>query len=154
MGGTGDITGTQEQSITDLESYGFSDWGGTDYIGALRQGNEIDPLIVQEAVEWLGNKGKNLNAQGKPFFLMVTMINPHDIMDYDITGYKAPKIHMGGAPDTDVYKTKYDLPISSTYNFDLKSSELPEGIRLYSHNWGVLAVSIKMTAALTSMAKI
>lgn len=141
LGGTGDITGTQEQTVKDLEDYGFSDWGGTDYIGALRQGNEIDPLIVTEAVEWLENKGKNLNAEGTPFFLLVTMINPHDIMDYDITGYQAPKLHMGSAPNTDVYKTKYDIPLPSTYSFDLTNTELPEGIKLYSHNWGILAGS-------------
>lgn len=139
LGGTGDITGETEATVTSLEDYGFSDWGGTDYIGALRQGNEIDPLIVEEAVEWLGNKGKNLNAEGKPFFLLVTMINPHDIMDYDITGYQAPKLHLGGAPDSEIYKTRYDTPIPLTYSFDLTDSELPEGIRLYSHNWGVLA---------------
>lgn len=28
-----------------------------------------------------------------------------------------------------------------TYSFDLTDSEIPEGIRLYSHNWGVLAGS-------------
>ena len=134
-------TGMTEATVTSLEDYGFSDWGGTDYIGALRQGNEIDPLIVEEVVEWLGNKGKNLNAEGKPFFLLVTMINPHDIMDYDITGYQAPKLHLGGAPDSEIYKTRYDTPIPLTYSFDLTDSELPEGIRLYSHNWGVLAGS-------------
>lgn len=128
-------------TLISLEDYGFSDWGGTDYIGALRQGNEIDPLIVEEAVEWLGNKGKNLNAEGKPFFLLITMINLHDIMDYDITGYQAPKLHPGGAPDSETYKTRYDTPIPLTYSFALTDSELPEGIRLYSHNWGVLAGS-------------
>ncbi len=141
LGGTGDITGTQEQTVTNLEDYGFSDWGGKDYIGALHQGNEIDPLIVKDAVEWLENKGKNLNAEGKPFFLMVTMINPHDIMDYDITGYKAPNLHLGTAPNTDVYKTKYDATIPSTDNFDLTNTELPEGIRLYDNNWGSFAGS-------------
>ena len=82
-----------------------------------------------------------MNTEGKPFFLLVTMINPHDIMDYDITGYQAPKLHLGGAPDSEIYKTRYDTPIPLTYSLDLTDSELPEGIRLYSHNWGVLASS-------------
>lgn len=33
-------------TLISLEDYGFSDCGGADYIGALRQGNEIEPLIV------------------------------------------------------------------------------------------------------------
>lgn len=78
--GAGDITGETEATVTSLEDYGFSDWSGTYYVSTLRQGNEIDPLILEEAAEWLGNKGKNLNAEGKSFFLLVTMINPHDIM--------------------------------------------------------------------------
>lgn len=141
LGGIGDIIKKIEATVTSLEDYGFSYWGGMDYIGALRQGNEIDPLIVEEATEWLGNKGKNLNTEGKPFFLLVTMINLHDIMDYDITGYQAPKLHLGGALDSEIYKTRYDTPIPLTYSLDLTDSELPEGIRLYSHNWGVLASS-------------
>ena len=142
LGGTGDITGKSEATVTSLEDYGFHDWGGTDYIGALRQGNEIDPLIAAEAIEWLGDRGKTLNSEGKPFFLLVTMINPHDIMDYDITGYKAPNLHLGGAPSDDInYKTSYDVAISSTYSFDLTAADVPQGIKLYNNNWGILAGS-------------
>lgn len=36
LGGTGDITDETEATVTSLEDYVFSDWGGTDYIGALR----------------------------------------------------------------------------------------------------------------------
>lgn len=57
-------------------------------------------------------------------------------MDYDITGCQAPKLHLGGAPESEIYKICYDTLIPSTYGFDLIDSELPEGIRLYSHNFG------------------
>ena len=146
LGGTADITGKTEATLTDLEAYGFSDWNGTDYIGALHQGNEIDPLITSEAIEWLGSKGKELNSDGKAFFLVVTMINPHDIMDYDITDYKSPTLHLGGKPDDAVYDVSYNVPVPSTYNFDLTAGDVPEGIKLYYDNWSNLTGSFDVRA--------
>ncbi len=146
LGGTADITGKTMATITSLDVYGFYDWGGTDYIGALHQGNEIDPLIASQAVEWLASKGKNLNSDGKPFFLMLTMINPHDIMDYDITGYESPSLHLGGKPDNEIYDVAYDNAIPSTYNFNLTAEDLPEGIKLYYNNWSILTGSFDVKA--------
>lgn len=132
-----------DPNLTSLDHYGFNDWGGTDYIGSVWQGNQKDPVIVSEAIDWLGTKGKNLNAEGKPFFLMLTMINPHDIMDYDITGYKSPTLHLGGKPSSDVYSKTYTETIPSTWNFNLSADDVPGGIKMYAHNWGILAGSIK-----------
>lgn len=131
-----------DPSLTSLDHYGFSDWGGTDYIGSVWQGHEKYPVIASEAVEWLSTKGRQINFEGQPFFLMLTMINPHDIMDYDITGYKSPTLHLGGKPDSEIYSRTYDLPVPTTYSFDLTAEDLPEGIRLYNHNWSILAGKI------------
>lgn len=131
-----------DPTLTSLDNYGFRDWGGTDYIGSVWQGHQKDPVIVSEATEWLGTRGKNLNAEGKPFFLMLTMINPHDIMDYDTTGYESPTLHLGGKPSNDVYSKTYSELVPSTWNFDLSFESLPGGIKLYNHNWGILAGSI------------
>ncbi|MBQ9565749.1 MAG: sulfatase-like hydrolase/transferase [Synergistaceae bacterium] len=122
-----------------LEGYGFADWGGTDYIGSVWQGHEKDPIVVSEAMDWLGGKGKALNAAGTPFFLAVTMINPHDIMDYDITGYQSPTLHLGGKPDSPVYDATYSEPVPSTWNFDLNAADVPEAVRMYYNNWSIIA---------------
>ena len=131
-----------DPTLTSLDHYGFRDWGGTDYIGSVWQGHEKDPVIVSEAREWLGTKGRQINSQGKPFFLMLTMINPHDIMDYDITGYESPTLHLGGKPDSGVYATTYDYPLPSSWNFNINAENLPGGIKLYNHNWSILAGKI------------
>lgn len=146
LGGTADITGETQATITDLNAYGFSDWGGTDYIGALRQGNQIDPVIAAEASDWLNSKGSELNNDGKPFFLVVNMINPHDIMDYDITGYQSPKLHLGGKPSDDIYNTAYNVEIPATYSLDLTSDDIPSGIKLYNKNWSVLTGSFDISS--------
>ena len=114
--------------MTSLEDYGFADWGGTDYIGSVWQGHEIDPVVVSEAIDWLGSTGRAQNAAGKPFFLTVTMINPHDIMDYNNAdfGEKTPKpsLHMGGKPNSEVYDTTYSAPIPATWSFDLTAADV------------------------------
>lgn len=139
--------GINDETLTTLEGYGFADWGGTDYIGSVRQGHEKDPVVVAEAMDWLGSRGKQLNAEGKPFFLAVTMINPHDIMDYDITGFVShnQNFHTGGKPtDTELYNKKYPgVEIPSTWSFDVeaavKSGEAPEAVGIYYNNWGLIA---------------
>ncbi len=63
-------------------------------------------------------------------------------MDYDITGYKSPTLHLGGKPDSEVYSRTYDLPVPTTHSFDLTAENFPEGIKLYNHNWSILAGKI------------
>ncbi|OON84824.1 hypothetical protein BXO88_15355 [Oribacterium sp. C9] len=125
--------------LTDLDSYGYSDWGGTDYIGSVKEGNEMDPRIVSEAVEWLETKGKSLNATGTPFFLNINLINPHDIMNYDVTGYKSPFLKLAGRPDDAIYNTVYNTPVPSTWNFDFSASDVPDALRIFQGHWGLFA---------------
>ena len=110
--------------LTDLESYGYADWGGTDYIGSVKEGYEMDPVIVSETLEWLDSTGKRLNEEGRPFFLNVNLVNPHDIMNYDITGYQSPFMALSDKPEDPLYDTVYDIPIPPTWDFDF-SAALP-----------------------------
>lgn len=125
--------------LTDLEGYGYADWGGVDSIGAVREGNIKDPEIVSEAVEWLETKGKQLKQEGTPFFLNVNLVNPHDIMNYDITGYESPFMTLSGRPEDALYDTTYDDPIPSTWDFDFNAPDVPDALRIYLDHWGVWA---------------
>lgn len=126
-----------DATLTDLEAYGYSDWGGKDYIGSLHEGHEIDPVVVSETIEWLDKTGSKLNEEGRSFFLNVNMINPHDIMDYDNTGYKSPNMELGGKPDDPLYDKQYDVPIPSSWNFDLSARDVPDAMRIYQKHWGL-----------------
>ncbi|MCR5674295.1 MAG: sulfatase-like hydrolase/transferase [Lachnospiraceae bacterium] len=130
-------------TLTDLEGYGYADWGGKDYIGSVQEGYEMDPVVVSEALDWLGTKGKELNDQGKPFFLNVNMVNPHDIMNYDITGYQSGFMPLAGKPDDPVYNKTYDTPVPSTWNFDLNAADVPEALRVYQEHWGLFTGVIR-----------
>ena len=125
--------------LTDLEGYGYADWGGTDYIGSVKEGHEMDPVIVSETLEWLDGTGRRLNEEGVPFFLNVNMVNPHDIMNYDITGYQSPFMVLSGKPDDPLYDTAYDVPIPSTWDFDFNAPEVPDALRIFQGHWGLFA---------------
>ena len=129
--------------LTDLESYGYADWGGTDSIGKVQEGNTQDPVIVSETLDWLDTTGKRLNGEGTPFFLNVNLVNPHDIMNYDTTGYQSPFMQLGGKPEDAFYETTYDAPIPSTWNFDFTAPDVPDALRIYQGHWGLFAGIIR-----------
>lgn len=131
----GGILGLHEDNLTDLEDYGFADWGGTDYVGTLYEGLNADPIIASETVAWLEETGKALNGQGQSFFLAVNMVNPHDIMNYDNSGYQSGLLALGGKPDSPVYDKTYDDPAPSSWDFDLSAPDVPRALEIYNQEW-------------------
>jgi len=68
----------------EMEDYGFSDYYGIgDQIGHTRGGYQFDGITAAHAASWMRMKGRDLSAQGKPWFLAVNIVNPHDVMFYD-----------------------------------------------------------------------
>jgi len=68
----------------EMEAYGFSDYIGVgDIIAHDRGGFLHDGIIAAMGVSWLRGKGRDLAAEGKPWFLAVNLVNPHDVMFYD-----------------------------------------------------------------------
>lgn len=116
-----------------LEKYGFSDWGEGDMYGSPLEGYRHDGDIAKSACEWLETKGKELNEQGKSFFLAVNFINPHDIMYFnEVAG------NFGTAtpvPDDSIYKKTYNMPVVSTWNESLDKPSRPSVHREYHDAW-------------------
>jgi Sulfatase len=74
--------GTPTKIFTqEMEAYGFSDYFGVGDIIAHTQGGYLhDGIISAMAGNWLRGKGRELAAEGKPWFLAVNLVNPHDVM--------------------------------------------------------------------------
>jgi arylsulfatase A-like enzyme len=86
----------------EMEAYGFSDYLGIgDIIAHNRGGFLHDAVIASMGASWLRGKGRDLAAEGKPWFLAVNLVNPHDVMFYD-----------SDAPGTPVRKTAGLTPIA------------------------------------------
>lgn len=140
--GDASLLDSDAAQMTDLEGYGFADWGGKDYIGDVQEGYQKDPVIISEAVEWLGSKGRQLNADGTSFFLTVNLVNPHDIMNYNITGYQSPFLKLAGKPDDEIYDKTYSDAAPASWDFDLNGEDVPQALRLYQAHWGRSAGTI------------
>lgn len=76
-----------------LERYGFADyqqWG--EMFGAPLQGAQLDGTAVLETVDWLEHRAPRLD---RPWMLVCSLVNPHDIMFYQSDPVERP--HPRGA---------------------------------------------------------
>lgn len=75
----------------EMEEYGFSDYFGIGDIIAHEQGGYIhDGITAAMAGSWMRGRGRALAAEGKPWFLAVNLVNPHDVMFFDTSDPATP----------------------------------------------------------------
>jgi len=105
----------------EMEAYGFSDYFGIGDIIAHTQGGYLhDGVIAAMGGSWLRGKGRELAAEGKPWFLAVNLVNPHDVMYYDtdppgsVVQAKRGLTHVARDPVDPLYakQWQFDLPPS------------------------------------------
>lgn len=113
----------------EMEEYGFSDYMGIgDIIGHTQGGYLHDNVISSTSRSWMRGKGEQLRQEGKPWFLTVNMVNPHDVMyfDTDLPGKKVQgkkhMFHISKAPAYDLYNQVWeiDLPKSRSQSINEK----------------------------------
>jgi arylsulfatase len=111
----------------EMEAYGFADYIGVgDIIAHTEGGYRHDGIITETAVSWLRSKTGDLAKQGKPWFLAVNLVNPHDVMFYntDKPGQPVQEVgnlaHIASDPKHASYAKKWQtrLPTSFTQKID------------------------------------
>jgi arylsulfatase len=121
--GTQDEYALPQEKLTEvIESYGFRDYVGIgDVIGHILGGYLNDEMIGAQARRWLRLGGQSMAQQGKPWFLAVNLVNPHDVMFYntDAPGQHiqdVPKPLMGIArePDVPLYRQQWRVQLPKT----------------------------------------
>jgi arylsulfatase len=70
------LTRNKELGADGLTPFGFSDWQGPDRHGRPREGTKTDPALADSAAAWLSEHGD----AAEPWCLVVSFVNPHDIM--------------------------------------------------------------------------
>ena len=121
-----------------MEAYGFSDYFGIgDIIGHDRGGYLHDGIISAMGVNWLRGRGTDLAAQGKPWFLAVNLVNPHDIMFFD-TDRKGERVqnrnilgNIRPEPTTPLYANQWAFDLPQTYHEALDAPGRPPAHRDY-----------------------
>ncbi|MBB5706420.1 sulfatase-like hydrolase/transferase [Sphingopyxis panaciterrulae] len=119
-----------------MEKYGFHDYGfDGEEVGLTWDGYKSDIAVAGDAARAIFDYARRDKAGGKPWFQVVGLVNPHDIMFYDATGKQAesrPDPNALGPlrrePGDPLYEVdnKFDLP-ASFYKDDLSTK--PEAHR-------------------------
>ena len=106
----------------EMEAYGFADYVGVGDIIAHDQGGYLhDGIISTMAASWLRGRGMELGAAGKPWFLAVNLVNPHDIMflDTDRPGEPVQARNLLGSirpePAHPLYAKRWRFDLPATY---------------------------------------
>lgn len=116
-----------------LERYGFSDyqqWG--EMFGAPLQGEQLDDTAAFETVDWLESKGTQLD---RPWLLVCSLVNPHDIMflQSDSIETPHPKGAMAGLQTTvqrlGWFEKQWDITLPDNFEDDFALQ--PYGVRHY-----------------------
>jgi len=127
----------------EMEAYGFSDYFGIgDIIAHTRGGYEHDGVIAAMAASWLRGKGRALAAEGKPWFLSVNLVNPHDVMFYDTDAPGTPLrperglTHVARDPVDPLYARKWGFELPASHAQPLAAPGRPPAHRdfLRSHD--------------------
>ncbi|HVY06916.1 MAG TPA: sulfatase-like hydrolase/transferase [Burkholderiales bacterium] len=133
----------------EMEAYGFSDYFGIGDIIAHTQGGYLhDGVIAAMGGSWLRGKGRELAAQGKPWFLAVNLVNPHDIMFYDTdapgTVVQAQRglTHVARDPVDPLYAAQWEFNLPASHDQPLDAPGRPSAHRdfLLSHDAMVGAI--------------
>jgi len=125
--------GTPTKIFTkEMEAYGFADYFGVGDIIAHDQGGYLhDGIISAMGVNWLRGRGMELEAQGKPWFLAVNLVNPHDIMFIDTDRPREPVQaknilgHIRPEPAHPLYAKQWQFELPSTYGQRLDAPGRP-----------------------------
>ncbi len=116
-----------------MEPYGFSEYQDFgDVQGGPLDGALKDPLIADEAVDWLATRAPDV-AAATPWFMAVNFVNPHDVMFFDTDAEEMVQVKglfpIFGEPDSPLYHQKWQTILPASYFDDLEAQ--PAAVRSY-----------------------
>ena len=139
----------------EMEVYGFADYNSLgDTVGHELGGYHFDHLIAGSAITWLRHRGRPLNDDGKPWALVVSLVNPHDIMYFNTDAPGERVQEAGGsmkravrAPNHDFYRRTWDLPLPKSLTEPLDAPGRPRAHAEYQKAWDTILGHIPMDLA-------
>ncbi len=122
-----------------IESYGFDDFFGVgDLIDSGLGGYTYDGFTADRVAIWLRREGEKLRAKGRPWFMAVNFVNPHDIMYFnlDLPGEvvqgKNPAIPIFPTPEDNPYRARWDdVPLPPSRSQPLNAPGRPNAHAIY-----------------------
>ncbi|MCB8876183.1 sulfatase-like hydrolase/transferase [Acidisoma silvae] len=121
-----------------IQSYGFDDFFGVgDIIDTTLGGYNYDDTTTAFTTRWFRTIGEDLRAAGKPWFLAVNFVNPHDVMyvNSDLPGEtvqgKSHAMPIARPPADKIYQADWDLPLPATRGQSFDDPGRPRGQKIY-----------------------
>jgi arylsulfatase len=126
-----------------LKPYGFDVYNADgDNAGAQYQGFAADAYFAGEGVRWLRGNVPELRKQGQPFFMVMSFVNPHDIMFADANPPGRPPVQKPGPnirltppPASALYERRWDFALPPSLGESLKAPGMPAALREYDQGW-------------------
>ncbi|MEO8401771.1 MAG: sulfatase-like hydrolase/transferase [Gammaproteobacteria bacterium] len=133
-------TSETENYSTLAQQYGFDSFNyDGDVGGEPLQGYTRDPYFVGEAIRWLR---KNADAKDQPpFFMVISLLNPHDIMYGDANLPNTPQIQVAALPvifsppANTIYQKKWKFALPASLDESLVAKGVPDALNQYQQGW-------------------
>lgn len=125
-----------------LEPYGFGTFSASGDIGSTPDsGYKNDFFTAGEAVRWLRTGGLDSGRGGKPFFLVASFLNPHDIM-YANANLPDENVQQGlghseltSPPDNALYRKRWTFDLPPSLGESLSAPGMPAALSEYLGGW-------------------
>ena len=148
------ITPKTDVNYTDaLRAYGFDTFAPDgDKVGAPDQAYDTDVYTGGEAIRWLRTNAQELNQQGKPWFLVVSFVSPHDIMYADANQPGKPvQVSQVGMtltppPDNSHFARQWTFPASPSHDQPMDTRGRPRAQLSYMIGWSAFLGEIPVGA--------
>src|SRR6516162_7426441 len=125
-----------------LQPYGFDFFNfNGDFPGTPDQGYHLDRLFSAEAVTWLRTHEVQRHEKGQPFFMVVSFLNPHDIMfaDTNIPGRPPVQKALGPVltppPANSIYAPRWKFTSPPGIKESLTAPGMPLALSEYHKGW-------------------
>jgi arylsulfatase A-like enzyme len=126
-----------------LQPYGFDIYQPDgDKTGTPDQGYKTDVYTAAESVRWLRGNVPELRQSGQPFFMVVSFVNPHDIMYADANVPGTPQVQkavvndvLTAPPKNSLYGKRWNTGPSPTLQEALSAAGMPAALTDYHLGW-------------------
>jgi arylsulfatase A-like enzyme len=126
-----------------LQPYGFDIYQPDgDKVGAPNQGYDTDVYTASEGVRWLRGNVPKLRESATPFFMIMSYLNPHDIMYADANVPGTPQVQQGISkeaivtpPQNSLYSRRWHTAPSPTLLESLSAPGMPAALAEYHSGW-------------------
>jgi arylsulfatase A-like enzyme len=126
-----------------LKPYGFDEFNAAGDVGSAPESGFVnDPFIAGESVRWLRANANDARGKGRPFLLVASFVNPHDIMYADANVSGQPPIQKAVSPrsirppPTDAsYQKQWSFALPQSLQESLAAPGMPGALLEYQKGW-------------------